>query len=384
MSYRAAGGYHGGVRIPGVDEAVQSGKRVTGLTHILYRYPARFAPEFARAAIDEYTDPNDWVLDPFVGGGTSVVEALAAGRRAAAIDLNALAILITRAKTTPLYATDERALRRWLETDATTAVVADPRLNNAPADYVAALAPLVLEAGRLTTPRQREAARALLVHVGQWGLDGREVPVPSNLLRDELGRALNELLAGLDVLATQARRHKLRPSELLRRRILRHGDASQVAAARPWNRLTRRFRLVLTSPPYPSVHVLYHRWQVGGRSETALPYWLSDLRDGVGEAYYTMGGRSSKGESVYFETIVRTFSGLRRLLVPDARIVQLVSFRAPDRQLSMYLEAMKTAGYEAVESHTTQREVPNRRWYYRVSPEREPAHEYLLVHRLRP
>ena len=32
--------------------------------------------------------------------------------------------------------------------------------------------------------------------------------------------------------------------------------------------LRGRVRLVLTSPPYPAVHVLYHRWQVKGRKET--------------------------------------------------------------------------------------------------------------------
>jgi hypothetical protein len=131
------------------------------------------------------------------------------------------------------------------------------------------------------------------------------------------------------------------------------------------------------------VHVLYHRWQVRGRTETALPYWLAELRDGVGEAHYTMGGRSAKGESVYFDTIRRTYSNVKRLLVPDARIVQLVSFASVERQLPRYMTAMEDAGYVAVGADPTRREVPNRRWYYRVQPERGRAHEYLLIHRLR-
>lgn len=367
-----------------VEDAVRSRKRVAGLTHVLYRYPARFSPDFARAALAEFTGPDDWVLDPFVGGGTTAVEALAAGRRVAAIDLNALALLITRAKTTPLYRGDERALREWLETETVELAIADARLRNAPPEYVAALAPLTMAVGSLPLPRQRELARALLVHVGQWGLDGRQAPVRPERLREELDRAFRDHLVGLRALTAEAREHGLRPSALLRRRILRHGDAAAVASGRPWNRLAGRFRLVLTSPPYPLVHVLYHRWQVRGRTETGLPYWLSDLRDGVGEAFYTMGGRSAKGESLYFQTIVKAYSGIRRLLLPDARVVQLVSFRAPERQLSTYLDSMDRAGYEAVEAEPTRREVPNRRWYYRVQPERGPAHEYLLIHRPRP
>ena len=313
-----------------------------------------------------------------------MIEALAAGRRAAAIDLNPLAILLTRVKTAPLYPADERALRDWLACDTPVTPLADPRLRNAPADYVASLAPLALSAADLPIARQRDAARALLVHVGQWGLDGREAPVSGRRLRLELERALTAHLAGLESLAVHAQRHQLRPSDLARRRILRHGTAAAVASGRPWNRLTRRFRVVVTSPPYPSVHVLYHRWQVHGRTETPLPYWLSDLQDGVGEAHYTMGGRSAKGESTYFETITQTYSALHRLLLPEARIVQLVSFRDAERQLPRYLDAMDRAGYAALETTPPAlRGVPNRRWYYRVNPDREEAHEYLLVHRRR-
>src|SRR6185503_19161327 len=48
-------------------------------------------------------------------------------------------------------------------------------------------------------------------------------------------------------------------------------------------------RLVLTSPPYPGVHVLYHRWQIDGRKETAAPFIIANKLDGAGSSYYTMG-----------------------------------------------------------------------------------------------
>src|ERR1700730_6692366 len=53
---------------------------VRGLTHGFYKYPARFSPIFARAAIEAFTQPGDLVLDNHVGGGTTLVEALATGR----------------------------------------------------------------------------------------------------------------------------------------------------------------------------------------------------------------------------------------------------------------------------------------------------------------
>lgn len=67
-------------RIRALLEALYSESPVSGLTHSFYRYPARFSPQFARTAIEAFTQPGDTVFDPFMGGGTTVVEALALGR----------------------------------------------------------------------------------------------------------------------------------------------------------------------------------------------------------------------------------------------------------------------------------------------------------------
>src|SRR5207253_8788680 len=53
---------------------------VSGLTHNFYRYPARFSPKFVRSIIEQFSKSGDVIADPFVGGGTSLVEALALGR----------------------------------------------------------------------------------------------------------------------------------------------------------------------------------------------------------------------------------------------------------------------------------------------------------------
>jgi len=53
-------------------------------------------PTFARNLILRYTAPGDWVLDPFVGGGTTAVEAALLGRQTIAGDLSAAAITTTQ------------------------------------------------------------------------------------------------------------------------------------------------------------------------------------------------------------------------------------------------------------------------------------------------
>ena len=68
-------------------------------------------------------------------------------------------------------------------------------------------------------------------------------------------------------------------------------------------RAMRAPRLVVTSPPYPGVHVLYHRWQVDGRKEAPLPFMIANKLDGSGGSYYTMGDRKNPGLATYFENI---------------------------------------------------------------------------------
>jgi len=71
-------------------------------THGFHRYPAKFIPQLARRCIEEHTRKEDIVCDPFMGCGTTLVEALVSGRKAIGTDINAVAWLITNAKSIPI------------------------------------------------------------------------------------------------------------------------------------------------------------------------------------------------------------------------------------------------------------------------------------------
>src|SRR5882762_9138504 len=94
-------------------EAIRCKEPVGGLTHEFYRYPARFSPQFARAIIENFTSPGDVVFDPFMGGGTTLVESRALGRRGVGTDISSLATFIAKVKTTPLTRTDTDIIRVW-------------------------------------------------------------------------------------------------------------------------------------------------------------------------------------------------------------------------------------------------------------------------------
>src|SRR5258708_28323604 len=86
---------------------------VHGLTHDFYKYPARFSPTFVRAAIETFTKPGDLILDPHVGGGTTLVEALASGRDAIGVDISELAEFVAKVKTTIYGEAELEKLDAW-------------------------------------------------------------------------------------------------------------------------------------------------------------------------------------------------------------------------------------------------------------------------------
>jgi DNA modification methylase len=79
--------------------AIAAKDPISGHTHNFYRYPARFSPLFVREMIRHFSQPCDVILDPFMGGGTVIVEALSLGRRAIGVDLNSLAHFVSKVKT---------------------------------------------------------------------------------------------------------------------------------------------------------------------------------------------------------------------------------------------------------------------------------------------
>src|SRR5438128_5127410 len=79
-------------------------KRVETLwgPHGYHRYPAKFIPQLVCRLIETYSDPGDLVGDPFLGSGTTGIEALRLGRRFWGSDISQVALLISRAKCIPL------------------------------------------------------------------------------------------------------------------------------------------------------------------------------------------------------------------------------------------------------------------------------------------
>ena len=71
-------------------------------THCFHNYPAMMIPQVARKLLENYGVRGGWLLDPYCGTGTSLVEASMYGMNSVGCDINPLVRLIALAKTTPL------------------------------------------------------------------------------------------------------------------------------------------------------------------------------------------------------------------------------------------------------------------------------------------
>lgn len=89
--------------------------------HGFHAYPARMHPLTARRLVETFSRPLDAVLDPFCGSGTVLVEARLAGRFAAGVDANPLAVRLARLKATTTTERDREMLVTWAEKIAQTA-----------------------------------------------------------------------------------------------------------------------------------------------------------------------------------------------------------------------------------------------------------------------
>jgi len=72
-------------------------------------YRACFKPQLPRFFIDRFTEPGDVVYDPFMGRGTTVIEAALAGRTPAGCDINPLSAILAQPRLSPPTAEDVEA-----------------------------------------------------------------------------------------------------------------------------------------------------------------------------------------------------------------------------------------------------------------------------------
>jgi site-specific DNA-methyltransferase (cytosine-N4-specific) len=242
----------------------------------IHPYPAKFIPEIPRKLIELYSPPEStFVLDPFCGSGTTLVEAITVGFDSIGVDVNPLACLISRVKTTPLpkdfcesaSQIVEKAKTRMLRNDYE--IPAIPNLDHwFNTNSQKALATLRSEINSVDSQSLTEALQvalsSIIVRVSRQESDTRYAAIENDIsveeVYDAFSLATNRLYQRIGLfwnnmdICLGKRKGK---ATVLNKDIL---------SVEPED-LPSNVGLVVTSPPYPNAYEywLYHKYRM---------YWL--------------------------------------------------------------------------------------------------------------
>lgn len=307
-------------------------------------YYAMFPVDFAFNVIEQYTQPGDRVLDPFVGRGSSIYAAAVKGRTGCGMEINPVGWIYSTVKLRPT--TQGRILNRLrdIEREAAGINIEQAKL---PTFFDWAYAPRVLRfllAARENLRWVESKIDRTLMALILVCLHGKRSSSLSNQMRDSKAMAPDYSVAwwmeremrppDIDPIAFMdqriAWRYKKGKPDLAGDVLL--GNSIDLLTSNRWQALDEPFDLLFTSPPYRGVtNYHYDQW---------LRLWML----GQPPSPQRRGGRWQRkfeSQSDYRELLVRVFKGSARKMRDDA--IVFVRTDARSYTLSTTIEALHEA-----------------------------------------
>ena len=388
------------MKIKEIIKSVKNQSRVKGLTHRFYTYPAGFSPKFVSSAIKNLTKKGDIVLDPFMGGGTSIVEGMRLGRKTIGIDLNYISFFVSKVKTTILKLEQREFVEKWI-------IKFDKKLKN-----------------RIVLDKFTKKALSLINYKGlgkgqiyrlKLILNGCSYFLKN--LKKVKNKNVNNLLRLLILRSMQSTLHNKRPicefetfkqkikSNCLdmldgmnefetniklnsNKRIIHNSTMYNKCASKSLSNKylkKKKTKLIITSPPYPGINVYYGTWQIHGRRNTSLPYLILGMDRPVNRSILNFQHPKTKDLKIYFKTMEKIFSSLYKASNKKTLLMQLVAFNKLDGILDEYLATMKKCGFKEIQLNGKKRiwrDVPSRSWQSTYAKKDLPSSkEVLLLHK---
>lgn len=316
-------------------------------------YYAMFPTSFADDVVTQFTEPGDWVLDPFAGRGTSVYSAASAGRHGIGVELNPVGWLYgaTKLAVAPRESVEaklrdiERHAPWWLSETASLPAFFSHCFNKSVLAFL-------LSARSMLKWRTSRIDRTLMAFILIY-LHGKQDAALSNQMRQT--KAMAPRYAVNWWRERDLKPPVVDPGDFLRDRIAwRYARGTPVVTnshiflgdctrrveglASRWSEgKLQPVKLLLTSPPYFGL-TNYHYdqwlrlWMLGGRPDANRP-----------------GGKyrdKFESKAAYSRLLVTAFRKASAYLAPDAVIYVRTGSRAAT------YEATTSALYEVFPDHS--------------------------------
>ena len=271
------------------------------LTHWIYPYKGKFHPQMIRALLNIIgLREGDVVLDPFIGSGTTAVEAQLLGINAIGIDVSPLCVLQSRVKTESVYVLND--ILGWKEeilsrnTDSKGLFRAIENIPNEKVKNFYLIAYLIAVSDKVR--RKRDFAKSFEKNLERMVLSVKDY-------RDVMGE-LNLKLGSVDIMAGDSRKLPLEDSSV---------DG------------------IITSPPY-SIALDYV--SNDAHALKTLGYEPKDLRD----KFIGVRGKGEDKIQMYNEDMKKSLKEMYRVLKPGRYAVIIIgnaTYRAKEVKTAEFI-----------------------------------------------
>ena len=377
--------------------AVKDQSRVRGYTHRFYTYPAGFSPVFVEAAIQSLTKKNDLILDPFMGGGTTIIEALRANRKVVGIDLNPISSFVTKVKATKLSIKNIDAIEIWaakmsnninfkLKSDKFTKTafsiinykgLGTKEISNLK-KVIRGASFYLKNLNKVKNRKEKDFLRLLLLRCMHSTLHDKRPIADFHVFKSKIRSNSLDMLEGMKSLDPYLKNSRSK---------FKLYNKSSIYSHKIKELKTKKVSLIVTSPPYPGINIPYARWQIHGRRNTTLPYLILGYDVPENRSVFNFQNPRNDTLNIYFDTMKKIFSSLRKISSKKTRILQLVAFNSEKGVFKKYLKTMKECGFKELNLKTNGhvwRKVPNRSWQAKfVKGDITASNEVLLLHKIK-
>ncbi len=308
-------------------------QRDVGITRQFYSYPAKFQYRLPAYLIQTLSSPNDIVLDPYCGGGTTPLEAGLLHRKGIAYDLNPLAALIATVKTTPIskarLTCTADALRRAGVSMSPTTLFDEDDITCLGLDVAVDIASIAAAIWAIQDQAERAFFSLALIHtvkiIGRRDYDSVSLSMSRELdLFDGLSPARVSFSMFFRKVAEMADQLQSLPPDFVQPQIYNQSnhDMSDVRKS--------SVALVVTSPPYKDLDVEYGLLRIQRPSQGRSKRTQFVARFLQCEQFPEKGRLCGDRGDAYWDNLRATLSEVVRVLQPGRLAFFWTGFKTDD------------------------------------------------------